>query len=188
MSFMNWVAMWKPQVDWCLAVEAETAVSVERAAQIVGELRYSTLLANQGCGMNKMGDTCADGAFDAISGTCPMTQVEVDDWVDSYGCCVASYAHIAMARMELGAAGTPCAGDFEFGKSCKAPKWKMPKKQAKAASMGKAKKGALAGGLVGGVVGLSLLGLALRKRKAKLAASKPQTAAGQVAMTHAVAI
>jgi len=170
-------------------MEADAAATEARGDQIRAELGFSVLLANQGCSMNKMGDTCSDGAFASLQDDgCPTGQAAVDSWVDEFGCCVGSYAQISMARMELTGAA-PCSGEFEIGKACKAPKWKLPKKQAAPASAGKAKKaGAIAGGLVGGVIGLGAIGLALRKRRAKLATAKPQKAASQAGNAHAVAI
>jgi hypothetical protein len=174
--------MWRGQIEWCLreaAEEAEEAV----AAQITSELAIATQLVNKGCSKNEMGDLCADGALsDLKESGCPATQADVDGWVESYGCCVASYAELSMARAEL-IEETPCDGEFEIGKACKAPKWKLPKKAAsKAGAL--AKKGKIAGMVIGGVAGLGVIGFALRKRRAKLAASKaqPQKATGQVAM------
>jgi len=141
---------------------------------------YATALVNEGCSVNKEGDVCADD-FPAIEGAgCPATQADVDTWVSNFGCCVGSYVELAMERVEL-TDGTPCPGDFEIGKACKAPKWKLPKKAAPVADK-KAKKGLIAGTVMGGVVGLGLVGLALKKRRSKLSTAKPQKVTGQVAM------
>jgi len=175
--------MWRPQIEWCLREAAEEAGGDEMAmAQMTSELMYSTMLVNRGCSMNMMGDVCADGAFpDLLEAGCPMDQAAVDDWVDSYGCCVASYAEASIARANLIAAD-PCEGEFEIGKACKAPKWKLPKKAAPPAGNA-GKKGKIAAGVIGGVAGLGVIGFALRKRRAaKSSASKPQRATGQLAM------
>lgn len=127
-----------------------------------------------------MGEFCGDMAFTALKESgCPMDQAAVDGWVESFGCCVASYAELSMQRAEF-IEQTPCEGEFEIGKACKAPKWKLPKKKAPASSAGK--KGKMAGAIIGGVAGLSVIGFALRKRRAKLSVSKPQKTTGQVAM------
>jgi hypothetical protein len=181
-SFINGVDMWRGQIEWCLREAAEAETNEDVAAQIASELAIATQLVNKGCSKNEMGDLCSDGAFDALkTAGCPATQTDVDTWVDSYGCCVASYAELSMARAEL-IEETPCEGEFEIGKACKAPKWKLPKKAAAKADL--AKKGKIAAGVIGGVAGLGVIGFALRKRRAKLAASKaqPQKAAGQVSM------
>lgn len=175
--------MWRAQIDWCLREAAEEQTEA-MAEQTTSELMYALTLVNKGCSKNEMGDFCSDGAFAALQeGGCPTLQADVDGWVDSYGCCVASYAELSMARAELMTDPTTCEGEFEIGKACKAPKWKLPKKEAAVASKGLAKKGKIAGAVVGGVAGLGLVGFALRKRRnSNRSASKPQKATGQVAM------
>jgi hypothetical protein len=176
--------MWRKEIEWCLRQAADVEVVEMVAMQIASELKVATSLVNKGCSKNEMGDLCSDGALSALMGAgCPATQADVDGWVESYGCCVASYAQLSMARAELIETETPCTGEFEIGKACKAPKWKLPKKAASKAG-GAAKKGKIAGAVIGGVAGLGVIGFALRKRRAKLAASKaqPQKPTGQVAM------
>jgi hypothetical protein len=162
-----------------LAEAAETADATV-AEQLRKEVAYATALVNQGCSVNIDGDVCADDFVALGEAGCPAAQADVDGWVESFGCCVGSFVEIAAMNIEL-TAGTPCPGDFVIGKACKAPKWKLPKKEAPLAAP-KAKKGVIAGAVLGGVAGLGLVGLALKKRRAKLSTAKPQKATGQVAM------
>lgn len=172
--------MWRGQIEWCLREAAEAEANEQVAAQIASELALATQLVNKGCSKNAMGDLCADGAFAEMKAAGCPTETDVETWIGSYGCCVGSYAELSMARAEL-IEETPCEGEFEIGKACKAPKWKLPKKAASKAA-GLAKKGKIAGMVIGGVAGLSVIGFALRKRRAKLASKAPQKAQGQVAM------
>jgi hypothetical protein len=185
MALMNSVAMWRPQIEKCLNEAAAAEADLDAAALIRKELQWSQMLADKGCGMNRLGEVCADTAFGILKDLgCPADQSTVDAWVGDLGCCVASYAQLSMAQAALTGASA-CPGEFHIGKPCKAPKWKLPKNPPKVQPpMGKGKKAAIGvGAAIGGLVGLGLVGAALRRRKQ--ATAKPKHT-GDVAMTPAV--
>lgn len=176
--FVSNAMMWRKQIQDCLHEEAEGTTD-PLLMELDHELQWAMDLVNAGCSMNDMGDTCAD---DFASITCPADQAALDALVSSYGCCVATYEKLQMEYSMLTGVTSWCAAldtpsppkGWKLGKPCKAPKWKAPLNPPPPppAGLGKKGKGAIAGGILGGLAGLGAAGWAIRRRKANLAAPK----------------
>lgn len=182
--FMSNAMMWRMQIQDCLEDAAELVSSPTHMMELQHELQWAMDLVNGGCSMNDMGATCADD-FGLI--TCPATQAALDTLVSSYGCCVSTFEKLQMEfSMLTGAADwcpaldtpTPAKTGWKLPKPCKSPKWKAPLNPPTKAPGGLAPKGkgAIAGGILGGLAGLGAAGWALRRRKTKLAAPQAKPA------------
>jgi len=182
--FMSNAMMWNKQIQDCLQEEAE-GTTEPLMMELDHELQWAMDLVNAGCSMNDMGDTCADD-FGSI--TCPANQAALDTLVSTYGCCVASFEQLQMEYSMLTGATDWCPAldspppppppadpkGWKLGKPCKAPKWKAPLNPPPPppAGLGKKGKGAIAGGILGGLAGLGAAGWAIRRRKANHASPK----------------
>jgi len=184
MQFMNAVDMWRPQLQWCFNDLAMSQTGDEKITT-QNTLRITEGEINTGCAMNEMGDFCAT-ALDMLDmattdGTpCPTNQSEVDMGIEMAGCCIGSTAELIGSTMAL--LGEPPCPKFKYGKPCKTPKWKLPKMPPADAPAGGKKKAAIGIGVAaGGLAGLGVVGLAMRRRKQKQQHTQQQEKAPDVA-------